>query len=290
MDHLVTATAAGGTLRVHAAVTTELVAEARGRHDLAPTASAALGRLLTASALMGGSLKGAQRVVLQVAGDGPLRNLLAEAFPDGEGLGVRGYALHPEVDLPLSAAGKFDVGAAVGSGVLQVTRTLESGQPYTGIVRLVSGEIGDDVAAYFAQSEQTPCVVALGVLANPAGILAAGGIVAELLPGAADHAVDQLERAAAALPPVTSLVREGASPWDLVQRLVGDLEPKHLRRLATRFACRCSREKIEVAIRGLGPQALREMACESRPQTVTCEYCARVYEVTPDEVAAIAAR
>ncbi|TAM61578.1 Hsp33 family molecular chaperone HslO [bacterium] len=288
MDHLVTATAAEGTVRIRAAVTTRLVAEARDRHDCAPTASAALGRLMTAAALMGSGLKGARRVALQVAGDGPLRNVVAEAFESGEGIGVRGYALHPDVDLPLAHNGKFNVSGAVGRGVLQVTRTLENGQPYTGIVELTSGEIGDDIAGYYASSEQTPSVVALGVLASPKGILAAGGVIAELMPGAREHTIDALADAAAKLPPVTALVRAGADAPALVRALAANMEPKLLQRLPLRFACRCSRQKVELAIRSLGAATLGEMVREHRSQDVTCDYCGRVYELTSDEVATLA--
>ncbi|TAM74146.1 Hsp33 family molecular chaperone HslO [bacterium] len=287
MDHLVTATAAEGTIRVRAAITTALVAEARDRHDCSPTASAALGRLMTAAALMGGGLKGERRIALQVAGNGPLRNVVAEAFEHDGGIGVRGYALPPDVDLPLALNGKFDVGGAVGRGVLQVTRTLENGMPYTGIVELVSGEIGDDIAGYFATSEQTPSVVALGVLASPKGILAAGGIIAELMPGTGEHAIATLERAAAALPPVTALVRSGADARGLVDAVAREMAPKTLRELPVHFACRCSREKVEIAVRGLGVTTLDEMVREKRSQTVICDYCRQVYELTPREVAAL---
>ncbi|TAM89809.1 Hsp33 family molecular chaperone HslO [bacterium] len=288
MDHLVTATAAEGTVRIRAAITTTLVAEARNRHDCSPTASAALGRLMTAAALMGHGFKGERRIALQVAGNGPLRNVVAEAFEHDGGVGVRGYALHPDVDLPLAHNGKFDVGGAVGRGVLQVTRTLDNGMPYTGIVELTSGEIGDDIAGYFANSEQTPSIVALGVLASPKGILAAGGIIAELMPGAGERTIAELERAAAALPPVTTLVRAGADAPRLVGAVAGEMDPKMLRELPVRFACRCSREKVEVAIRSLGSTALAEMIRERRPQTVVCDYCRQVYELTPREIAALA--
>ncbi|MDE2571719.1 MAG: Hsp33 family molecular chaperone HslO [bacterium] len=288
MDQLVTTTAAGGSIRVRAAVTTSLVAEARERHDCAPTATAALGRLMTAAALMGGALKGQQRVALQIAGAGPMRNLVAEAFPSDDAIGVRGMTPHPEIDLPLNGKGKFDVGGAVGRGVLQVTRSHESGQPYTGIVDLVSGEIGEDIASYFANSEQTPSIVALGVLAGPRGVIAAGGVIAELLPGAPAQTIDVLERSAAALPPVTGLVRDGADAWAIAQALVGELAPKRLRAVPVRFACRCSRQKVEAAMRGLGAASLAEIVREGDSQRVTCDYCKRLYVLTPQEIEALA--
>ena len=159
-------------------VTTALVREARERHDLAPTASAAVGRLVTAAALLGASVQGRERISLRVVGDGPIGSLTADAWRAGpQAIAARAYARNGYADLPLNARGKFDVAGVVGSGNLQVTKSFEIGQPYNGIVPLASGEIGDDVAAYLANSEQIPSVVAVGVLADPAGIRAAGGVI-----------------------------------------------------------------------------------------------------------------
>ncbi len=197
-DRIITATAVDGSFSIVAGITTELVRETQRRNALAPTASAAVGRLLTGAALLGASLKGREKLSLQIAGDGPLathrrrRRTFARRTmqtADDE-IGARAYTRNPNVDLPLNADGKFDVSGAVGSGYLQATRSFEVGQPYVGIVELRSGEIGEDLAAYLAKSEQIPSVVALGVLANPRGIKAAGGIIAQVLPGANEATID----------------------------------------------------------------------------------------------------
>jgi len=171
MDCVVTASAANGTAFFVAGTTTELVREAQRRHGLAPTAAAAVGRLVTAAALLGTGLAGRERLTLQIAGDGPIGAVIADAWSAGDGaIAARGYARHPEADLPLNALGKFDVAGVIGRGRLQVTKSHEIGQPYVGIVPLQSGEIGDDVASYLANSQQIPSIVALGVLARITGI------------------------------------------------------------------------------------------------------------------------
>jgi molecular chaperone Hsp33 len=223
-DRIVTATASDGSFSIVAGTTTALVAETQRRHGLAPTASAAVGRLLTGAALLGASLKGRERLTLQVAGDGPLRGLVADVqLNSPDEIGARGYARRPKVDIPLNGKGKFDVAGAVGKGYLQVTRSFEVGQPYVGIVDLQSGEIGEDIAAYLAVSEQIPSVVAVGVLANSEGIKAAGGVIAQVLPGADERTIDALERRARELPPVTAQIDAGASTEDLARTLAGDL-------------------------------------------------------------------
>ena len=176
-DTIVAASAAGAAITVAAAITTELVAEIRDRHDLWPTATAAVGRLTTGAALFAATnLKGNERVSLQIAGNGPLGTVAADSWLlDEQTIGARGYARNTRVDLPIDARGKFNVAAAIGEGSLHVTRSSDAGQPYAGIVPLVSGEIAEDLAHYLGQSEQTPSVVALGVLANPSGIVAAWG-------------------------------------------------------------------------------------------------------------------
>ncbi len=290
-DRIITATARDGSLAVAAGLTTELVREARRRHDLAPTASAALGRLLTAAALLGATLRGQEIVALQVAGDGPLGRLFAEArlLADGA-LGVRGYVDRPHADLPLNSRGKFDVGAAVGTGRLQVTRSSEVGNPYVGVVPLVSGEIGDDVAGYLAQSEQIPSVVAVGVLSDPAGIRAAGGSIAQVMPSANESAIVALEMRAGSMEAVTRQIVAGAEPRVLAERLVGVGMLRAVVEYPVRFACRCSRAKVEAALAGLGRDELALMARE-RPQTeATCEVCRERYVLTRADLAGLVDR
>lgn len=291
MDRIVTATAERGTVALVAGITTALVAEARERHDLAPTASAAVGRLLTAAALLGTSLRGRERQTLRVVGDGPVGAITADAWSAGEGIvGARGYARNPSADVPLNALGKFDVARVVGSGTLQVTKTYEVGQPYSGVVPLASGEIGEDVAAYLANSEQIPSIVALGVLADPAGIRAAGGAIAQVMPGAADTTVAALEAAAAAMAPVTTQIAAGAGPEALLRALSGTLELRVLEHYDVAFDCLCTRDKVETALLGLGKDELNKIAREQPETEARCEFCAKRYVLTADEVSALTSR
>ncbi len=231
MDRIVTASAARGTVSLVAGITTELVRDARERHDLAPTSSAAVGRLLTAASLLGASLAPRERLTLHIAGDGPIGSITADAWSSGpRAVGARAYARNGRADIPLNARGKFDVAGVVGRGQMHVTKSYEVGQPYSGVVPLVTGEIGDDVAAYLANSEQIPSVVALGVLADPNGIRAAGGVIAQVLPGADEATVAALERNAAEMPSVTQQIVEGADARALIRRVAAGLDLERLRR------------------------------------------------------------
>lgn len=290
-DLLLAATAPDAGIALYAAITTDLVAEVQRRHDLWPTASAAAGRLVTGAVLFGANLKGRERISLQIAGSGPIGAVSAEAWLLDEGtIGARGYARHPHTDLPIDARGKFDVAGAIGEGSLQVTKSYEIGQPYAGVVPLHSGEIAEDLAVYLAQSEQIPSVVALGVLANPGGIFAAGGIIAQVLPGADEAAVARLEQRALAMPPVTSIIAATPDAQSLMDILAGDLELRAQRSLGVSFACLCTRAKVEAALLGLGAEDLRRMA-EERPITeATCEYCKKPYEFTAEDLRGLAAR
>lgn len=291
MDRIVTASAARGTVSLVAGITTELVREVRERHDLAPTASAAVGRLLTAASLLGTSLSGRERLTLQIAGDGPIGRVTADAWSIGQHrIGARAYARNGHADVPLNARGKFDVARVVGAGKLQVTKNYEVGQPYSGIVPLVSGEIGDDVAAYLANSEQIPSVVAVGVLADPAGIRAAGGVIAQVMPGAEEATVGILERAAAAMPPVTTQIADGADPETLLHAVAGSLELKVFDSYDVVFDCRCTREKVEVALLGLGKDELAKIAREQPETEATCDFCGERYVLSAEDVQALSAR
>jgi molecular chaperone Hsp33 len=292
MDRVVTASAVNGTVSFVAGTTTELVRETQQRHGLAPTASAAVGRLVTAAALLGAGLKGRERLTLQIGGDGPIGTLVADAWSGGDDtISARGYARNPLADLPLNARGKFDVAGVVGRGKLQVTKSYEVGQPYVGIVPLVSGEIGDDVASYLANSQQIPSVVALGVLAGPTGIAAAGGVIAQLMPGAADETIALLEANAAAMPTVTTQIADGASARDLIERLAEGMALRpHERVYEPRFDCRCTRERVERALVGLGRDELRKIAREQPETEATCDFCKRRYVLTSAEVEGLLAR
>lgn len=271
-------------------ITTGLVREIQSRHALSPTASAAVGRLATAAALLGTGLKGSERISLQIGGDGPIGSLSAEAWLRAEGVAVRARARRPDADLPLNARGKFDVAGLVGRGALQVTRSFDAGQPYVGVVPLLTGEVAEDVASYLANSEQIPSIVALGVLADPGGIAAAGGILAQVLPGADERAVAELEARALALPPITSLIAGGADAGALLDAIAGDLTLRARRAIPIAFDCLCNREKVEIALLGLGADELRQMAAQNRQSDAACEFCKKTYTFSSAELEALASR
>ncbi|MBD5634763.1 MAG: Hsp33 family molecular chaperone HslO [Candidatus Eremiobacteraeota bacterium] len=290
-DRILTATAVDGSFSVVAGITTELVRETQRRHELAPTASAAVGRLLSGAALLGASLKGKEKLTLQVAGDGPLKGIVADVqLNSPEEIGARGYARRPDVDVPLNERGKFDVGGAVGKGYLQMTRSFEVGQPYVGIVELRSGEIGDDIAGYLMTSEQIPSVVALGVLANPAGIKASGGIIAQVLPGAAESTIATLEARASAMPSITSQIDGGATLEDLIASIAGPLEVRYTRGYALAYTCTCSLDRVERALLGLGRDELEKIIREQDRTEAVCEFCKTAYVLSREEVHALIER
>jgi molecular chaperone Hsp33 len=283
-DYAVIATAAGDTVRVIAARTTNVVREAQARHGCSPTVTAALGRLLTGAALIGVSLSDRERVTLQVNGTGPARFLVADAMPGGR---VRGYPGRARAEVPLNALGKFDVGGVVGRGSLHVTRIYDTGLPYTSAVPLQTGEIGDDLAYFFANSEQVPSVVAVGVLANPQGVLAAGGILAQLLPGADAATIEGLETAARSLPQVSALVRSGTTPEEMVNHVARGLEPRIGLVQPLAFACPCDRTRVIRALVTLGVEQLVEMSNAEEDTEATCDFCGQRYYFSPDEIGEI---
>lgn len=290
-DTLLTASNRSAGVTLVAAITTGLVAEIRDRHDLWPTATAAVGRLTTGAVLFGAGLKGSERVSLQIAGNGPLGTLAADAWLlDEPTIGARGYTANGRVDLPIDARGKFNVAGAVGSGSLQVTRSSDIGQPYVGVVPLASGEIAEDLAIYLSQSEQIPSIVALGVLANPNGVVAAGGVLARALPGADERALGMLEERAATIPPVTQLVAAGADAGALLRELAGDLELHSHHAIEIQFACRCNRDKVEAVLLGLGADELLQLRRERHWTEATCEYCKTRYVFTAEELEQLAER
>jgi molecular chaperone Hsp33 len=290
-DRIVTASATDGSFSIVAGISTELVREAQARHHLFPTAAAALGRLMTGGALLGASLKGRERLSLQIASDGPLRGLVADiALDDAGRIVARGYAQRPDVDVPLNANGKFDVGGAVGKGRLQVTRSFEVGQPYVGIVALQSGEIGDDIAGYLAESAQIPSVVAVGVLANPQGIKAAGGAIAQVMPGADERTIERLEENARTMLPITTQIANGASVEDLARALAGPLTLRLLGEHELIFRCRCSRQRVETALLALGGEELRKILTEQQNAEAICEFCKKRYVLSLPEVENLIAR
>jgi len=284
-DHLVQALLAGGQVRAMAAVTTRTVEEARWRHDLYPTAAAALGRTLTVTAFLGAMLKAPQKVYVEIEGDGPIKAVHTQGDSEGR---VRGYVGNPHVELPANARGKLDVAGAVGRGTLYVIRDLGLREPYRGFVPLVSGEIGEDFAHYFLRSEQTPSVVAVGVLVNPDGrVRAAGGLLLQVMPGASDDIVAVLEDQARRLPAVSAAIDGGRDAEGLVALAAGELDVQVLRTMPVRFECSCSRERFERALIALGEDELRDMLETDGSAELVCHFCSEVYRFDAKELSAL---
>ena len=275
MDTLTSVIVANEHIYGVAAVTTELVEKARGLHGASPTAAAALGRLLTGGVLMGSLLKdAAHRVTLQVSSKGPVRSILVEANGAGQ---VRGYLGQPAINVP-SRNGKLDVSGAVGKGILHVIRETGAAEPYSGTVPLASGEIAEDLASYFVQSEQIPSAVSLGVFVTPDHtVAAAGGFLVQFHADIDDDLVIHVEQALGAVPPVTALVREGYGPQDILRRAVGGLDLDVVKHATPAWHCGCSRDRVVGALLALGPQQLRQLMDEQPETQVKCEFCTTEY-------------
>jgi molecular chaperone Hsp33 len=270
-DHLLKATVPG--VRAFAAVTTDLVEEARRRHDCYPVAAAALGRTMTAALLMAANLKTDEYVTIRIAGDGPLRGVIADAHAMGT---VRGYVNEPHIDLPLAGC-KLDVGGAVGEGHIHVTRFTGLKAPFTGSVPLVSGEIAEDVANYLLVSEQTPSTVSLGVLVDTdCTVVAAGGLIVQAMPGADDEVLAKVEANLAALPTVSQLVHQGADAAAIIAQVFADFQPTVFESMPLAFECQCSTERVENMLVSLGRQELSEMAADGQAE-VRCHFCGGKY-------------
>lgn len=282
-DHIVHALLAEGNVRALAAVTTDTVAEAQRRHGLYPTAAAALGRTLTVSALLGTMLKPPQQLFVDIVGDGPLRYIKTNADAEGR---VRGYVGNPHVHLPSNSLGKLDVGGAVGSGHLYVTRDFGLKESYRGYVPLVSGEIGEDFAYYFLHSEQIPSLVAVGVLVEADNtVRAAGGLIVQLLPEAGEDVVDHLEAVAARLPAVSSAVDEGQTAEDLIRFVADGLDVDVVHHRAVRFECGCSRQRFERALVALGTDELEDMRTQEGSAELVCHFCSETYRFSDQQLA-----
>ena len=285
---MIRGTAAGEQIRAVATVTTQMVEDARIRHTASATATAALGRSLTAAALLGAGLKDGHSVLLRVLGDGPIGAIVAQADAHGR---VRGYAMNPQADLPDTPARKLDVGGLVGKrGTLHVTRDVGLRSPYHGSAPLVSGEIAEDLAAYFARSEQLPSVVALGVLVAPdLHVLAAGGLCVQVLPGASDGVVADLEARAKRMPPITQLVADGRTPEEILTAALGGLDPSFGEISPVRFHCRCTRQRVEEMLVSLGAEELEALLNQEGQAEVTCRFCGDRYVLAGDELEALIA-
>lgn len=282
-DYIIRATAANKQIRAFAATTKDLVEHARSIHQTTPVVTAALGRLLTAGCMMGSMMKNERDILtLHIKCDGPVRGLLvtADAYAN-----VKGYPYNPDVDIPPKAAGKLDVGAAVGSGILRVIKDLGLKEPYVGQTELVSGEIADDFTYYFATSEQVPSAVALGVLVNTDyTVRHAGGFIIQIMPSCDDEVVKRLEERIGKMTGITSLLDAGLTPEQVLEEILGEFDVEVLDTILTRYYCNCSKERVERAIISIGRQEIEEMIAENKPVEVNCHFCNTDFFLRTDDL------
>ncbi len=282
-DYIIRATAAQGQIRAFAATTKEMVEEARKAHNTSPVATAALGRLLTAGAMMGCDMKGEKDLLtLKIQGDGPIQGLMVTADSHGH---VKGYAFNPEVMLPPNSQGKLDVGGSLGLGVLSVIKDIGLKEPYVGQTILVTGEIAEDLTYYFATSEQVPSSVALGVLMNKDNtVCQAGGFIIQLLPGASEDMISQLEERLKEISSITTLLDQGNTPEMILEHFLGQFGLEINDSLPVDFYCNCTKERVEKALVSVGKKDIQEMIDDGKPIEVNCHFCNKNYEFTVEEL------
>ena len=282
-DYLVRGMSMDGLVKVVAIRSTELVRRGAQIHGTTPNATAAFGRALTAASMMGNMQKVENgSMTLQIKGDGPIGGIVCVSDATGN---VRGYVYEPKVPLVEKHPGKLDVGATVGNGTLTVIRDLQMKEPYVGSIELISGEIGDDVTAYFAQSEQTPTACALGVLVDKdMSVKVAGGYLIQLLPGATEETISTVEKGIQRAGAVTAMLEQGMTPEDILGQVCGDLGVVFMETTEVSYQCYCSRERVTAALISLGKKELTEIASEEKDFPVECQFCDTVYKFTPEDV------
>lgn len=293
MDKIIQGTAADGSIRVFAAITTDVLREAVRRHKSSPTVSAAFGRVLTGTLLLGATFKDYDRLTVKIEAAGPVGGITAETLGDGT---VRGYVKNPEVDLPPTENGKFDVAGIVGEGTFFVIR--ESGfdiglhkEPYVGSVPIVSGEIAEDFAYYLAKSEQIPSAVLLGVLLKNSEpfVAASGGVLIQMLPGANEHIITMIEDTIRHAPHVTTAIEAGAGPEDLLKMALGEVDFEILEKKDVFFRCNCSSEKAKALVASLGSTEVESMLKEDKGAAMTCGFCNEEYQLSEADLEEILA-
>jgi len=284
-DYLVKSLAFSDEIRIYAARTTDLVEVANQNVSAYPTAAAAIGRTLTATVMIGSMLKGRETVTVRVNGGGPIGLILADANAHGK---VRGYASNPRVHFQYDS-GKLNVGMAVGTaGDLYVTKDLGLKDYFTGQVPLQTGEIGDDFTYYFAQSEQIPSAVGLGVLVSPENkVMAAGGFIIQVMPNASEETISALEKTLSTIRPVSDMIADGVTPEEMVKELVGSDDFRILDTLPLAFECNCSKEKFIPGLESLGNDELDVMIKEDNGAEANCHFCMEKYQFTADELEAL---
>ena len=289
MGELVRAMTRDGFVKAVAVTTADIVERARQIHKTLPTATAALGRLLSAASMMGNMQKVENgSITLQVKGGGPLGTVLAVSDAEGN---VRGYVHNPQISLLEKYRGKLDVGAAVGTdGMLTVIRDLQMKEPYVGSVELVSGEIAEDITEYFVQSEQTPTACALGVLVDTdQSVRASGGYIIQLLPGAPDDIIDKIEAGIQKAGAVTTMLDRGLSAQPLLETVMEDLDLEILETTTVGYRCYCSRDRVTATLISLGRKELEDIVAEGETVHIECQFCDTIYDFTPGEITEILA-
>ena len=288
-DYIIRATAANDQIRAFAAVTTEMVETAREHHNTSPVATAALGRLLTAGAMMGSMMKGEKDVLtLQIKAGGPLQGITVTADSQGN---VKGYVGNPDVCIPANSKGKLDVAGAVGPGFLTVIKDMGLKEPYSGQVMLQTCEIAEDLTYYFATSEQVPSAVGLGVLMNKNNtVRQAGGFIVQLMPFAEEDVISKLEQNVQKINSVTNLLEEAHTPESLLEKVLEGFDVQINEKMDTRFHCNCSKERVEKALISIGRKELNEMIQEGKPIEMNCHFCNTNYNFTVEELKEILRR
>lgn len=282
-DYIIRATAAGGQIRAFVATTKETVETARKLHETSPVATAALGRLLTAGAMMGVMMKGDKDIItLQIRGTGPIKGIVVTSDSQAK---VKGYVFEPNVIIPANKEGKLDVGEALGAGMLSVTRDLGMKEPYSSQTNLVTGEIAEDLTHYFANSEQVPSAVALGVLMNRDNTVEqAGGFIIQLMPFAEDKIVEALEERIMKISSITKLQEQGMTPEDILKEVIGELEIDSMEKIPTEFFCNCDRDRVSKALIAVGKKEIDDMIKDGKEIEVKCHFCNKDYKFSIEEI------
>lgn len=275
-DYLVKALAYDGQVRAYAARTTESVGEAQRRHYTWPTASAALGRSMTATVMLGAMMKGEEKLTIKINGNGPIGTILVDANAKGE---VRGYVSNPQTHFDLNEKGKLDVRRAVGTeGTLSVSKDIGLLHPFVGQVPLVSGELGEDFTHYIVTSEQIPSSVGVGVIVNPDNsIQASGGFIVQLMPGTEESVIAHIEQRLSEIPTISSMVRDGLTPEEILSEVLGSDNVNFLEQMPVQFQCQCSRDRISNAIVSLGPAEIQDMIVTDGQAEAQCHFCNETY-------------
>ena len=282
-DYLVRAIGYNGQVRAFATRTTETVAEAQRRHNTWPVVSAALGRTMTASVMMGAMLKGNEKITVKIEGNGPIGPIVVDADAKGD---VRGFVTNGQVHFDLNEHGKLDVRAGVGNeGFMTIVKDLGMRDMFTGQTPIISGEIAEDFTYYFATSEQVPSSVGLGVLVNPDNsVLAAGGFILQIMPGCEEETIDALEKQLASIEPVSKMIEKGLTPEQILEQVLGTGNVQVLDSMPVKFQCQCSKERYGAAIIGLGVQEIQEMIEEQGEIETQCHFCLQTYDFSQQEL------